>query len=317
VLLSNNFFLIMASAVGIFASYIQELYIRRAYIYTQLLTEEKERSEFLLDEARAASHAKSEFLAIVSHELRTPLNAIIGFSEFLKMEMFGPLGSARYKSYAEDIHASGEHLLGVIGDILDLSKAEANKLDVNEEEVFLGAAVGGCLRMFRSKAAGEGVRLSTHLGPWPVLRADERLVKQLMINLISNAIKFTPAGGEVSISTTWEDDGGCVLTVRDTGIGIAEEDIPKVLEPFAQVESATARSHEGLGLGLPLVKKIIDLHGGSLEIKSRLGTGTTVTIRFPEERVLSWESEKPEKPKKVEEPEELEKPERITLSGTG
>jgi signal transduction histidine kinase len=294
VLLSNDFFLVMASAVGIFASYIQEIYIRRAFVYTQLLTEEKERSEALLEEARAASHAKSEFLAITSHELRTPLNAIIGFSEFLKMEMFGPLGSDRYKSYAEDIHDSGQHLLQVISDILDLSRSEANKLDITEEDVSLGAAVGGCLRMFRTKAAEEGVRLSTHQGPWPLLRADDRLVKQMLINLISNAIKFTPMGGEITLHVACDDDGGCAISVIDTGIGIAEHDIPKILEPFAQVESSYVRSHEGLGLGLPLVKKIIELHGGTLEIRSGLGMGTTATIRFPAYRVLSWESEQPE-----------------------
>jgi signal transduction histidine kinase len=295
-LLSNNFFLFMASAVGIFATYIQELYIRRAYVYTQLLTEEKERSEYLLREAQAASHAKSEFLAVVSHELRTPLNAIIGFSEFLKMEMFGPIGSARYKSYAEDIHSSGKHLLEVISDILDLSKAEANKLDVIEEEVHLRAAVNSCMRMLQSRATEGGVRLSTQVPSWALLRADERLVKQAIINLVNNAIKFTPSGGEVSVSVKCEDDGACAVSIHDTGIGIAEKDIPKVLEPFGQVESSHVRSHEGLGLGLPLVKKIIELHSGSLQIESRLGSGTTVTIRFPPERVLRWEAEQAEWP---------------------
>jgi signal transduction histidine kinase len=295
-LLSNNFFLFMASAVGIFATYIQELYIRRAYVYTQLLTEEKERSEYLLREAQAASHAKSEFLAVVSHELRTPLNAIIGFSEFLKMEMFGPIGSARYKSYAEDIHSSGKHLLEVISDILDLSKAEANKLDVIEEEVHLRTAVGSCMRMLQSRATEGGVRLSTQVPSWALLRADERLVKQAIINLVNNAIKFTPSGGEVSVSVKCEDDGACAVSVHDTGIGIAEDDIPKVLEPFGQVESSHVRSHEGLGLGLPLVKKIIELHSGSLRIESQLGSGTTVTVRFPPERVLRWEAEQAEWP---------------------
>jgi signal transduction histidine kinase len=152
------------------------------------------------------------------------------------------------------------------------------------------------MRMLQSRATEGGVRLSTQVSSWALLRADERLVKQALINLVNNAIKFTPSGGEVSVSVTCEDDGGCAVSVRDTGIGIAEDDIPKVLEPFGQVESSHVRSHEGLGLGLPLVKKIIDLHGGALQIESRLGSGTTATIHFPPERVLRWEAEQTQWP---------------------
>jgi len=286
-LISNNFFLVMATAVGVFASYIQELYIRRNWVATQLLTEEKERSEGLLAESQAANHAKSEFLAIVSHELRTPLNAIIGFSEFLKLEMFGPLGSGRYKAYAEDIYASGNHLLEIINDILDLSRAEANKLEVSEDEVMIGDVIDSCLRMLRTKAAEEGVRLSCDsTSIRPKLRADQRLVTQVLINLLSNAIKFTPRGGEVTVLLTMAEDGSCSLTVRDTGIGIAEEHIPRILEPFVQLESSQNRQHEGLGLGLPLVKRIMDLHEGGIEIVSAPNAGTSVTIRFPGTRVI-------------------------------
>jgi signal transduction histidine kinase len=286
--ISNNFFLIMASLVGIFSSYIQELYIRRNWISTQLLTREKERSEALLAESQAANHAKSEFLAIVSHELRTPLNAIIGFSEFLKMEMFGPLGSERYKSYAKDIYISGQHLLEIINDILDLSRAEANKLEISEDVFNLEGTIDTCMRMFLNKAAEEGVRLTWNNDVTALLHADKRLFTQVLINLISNAIKFTGRGGQIEVAMKEGPDGACQLSISDSGIGIAPEDITKVIEPFVQVESATSRHHDGLGLGLPLVNRIMKLHGGELIINSAIGKGTVVTAIFPPHRVSDW-----------------------------
>jgi two-component system cell cycle sensor histidine kinase PleC len=287
-LIANNFFLLMATLVGIFASYIQELYIRRNWISTELLTQEKERSENLLAESQAANHAKSEFLAIVSHELRTPLNAIIGFSEFLKMEMFGPLGSDRYRAYADDIYTSGQHLLQIINDILDLSRAEAKKLELSDEEFELDQVIDTCMRMFRTKAAEDGVRLSWRPGPSAILRADQRLITQVVINLLSNAIKFTGRGGEVVIWCEATDEEGCAIAVQDTGIGIASGDIPKIMEPFVQVESAISRHHEGLGLGLPLVKRIVERHGGEIAIDSTIGKGTKVTVRLPAARLSAW-----------------------------
>ena len=247
----------------------------------------------LLAESQAANHAKSEFLAIVSHELRTPLNAIIGFSEFMKMEMFGPLGSDRYREYAQDIHKSGKHLLQIISDILDLSRAEANKLILADEEISLQSITDSNLRMFRNLAAAEGLRLKFKSDSMPILRVDERMITQVVTNLLSNAIKFTGRGGEITVSVTQGPEGACLLSVRDTGIGIAEENISKVLEPFVQVENATSRNHDGLGLGLPLVKRIVDLHDGSLEITSRIGEGTTVTVMIPKERVIAWETTNP------------------------
>ena len=287
-LLSNNFFLISATGVGIFGSYIQDLYVRFNYVSTRLLIEEKGRSEQLLAESEAANHAKSEFLAVVSHELRTPLNAIIGFSEFLKMEMFGPLGSNRYKSYSEDIYRSGQHLLHIINDILDLSRAEANKLEVIEEKFNLGEMIDGCLRMFRNKAAEEGIRLSYKISEELNVQADQRLMNQVLINLLSNAVKFTASGGAITVTAFSDENDCCSIRVTDTGIGIAEENILRVLEPFIQVESATARSHEGLGLGLPLVKRIMSLHGGEVRIESTLGEGTTVTVTLPGWRRAEW-----------------------------
>jgi signal transduction histidine kinase len=286
-LTNNAFFLTVALGVAVFSSYALEFYIRRNFANTELLRREKERSEELLIKARAASDAKSEFLAVMSHELRTPLNAILGFSEVLKQEMFGSIGSERYRSYADDIHDSGKFLLNLINDILDLSKAESGKLTLSEEEVDPAEMLDRCLRMFREKAAKQGVRLALEIpDSTSLLYVDPRLLNQLLINLISNAVKFTQRGGAVAISVLDEGDAGCWFRVKDSGIGIAEEDIPKVIEPFVQVESAFSRQHAGTGLGLPLVKKIMELHGGDLDITSKLGAGTTVTARFPATRVI-------------------------------
>jgi len=286
-LTNNAFFLTVALGVAVASSYALEFYIRRNFANNELLRREKERSEELLIKAHAASDAKSEFLAVMSHELRTPLNAILGFSEVLKQEMFGSLGSDRYRSYADDIHDSGKFLLNLINDILDLSKAESGKLTLVEEEVDPAEVLNRCLRMFREKAAKQGVRLVLEIpDSIPQLRVDPRLLNQLLINLISNAVKFTTKGGSVVVSAADEGDAGYRIRVEDSGIGITKEDLPKVIEPFIQVESAFSRKHEGTGLGLPLVKKIVELHGGKLDIASELGVGTTVTACFPTARVI-------------------------------
>ncbi len=286
--LNNNFFLVVALMVGIFTSYTQELYIRQNFVNTQLLLKEKGRSDQLLDEARASSQAKTEFLAIMSHELRTPLNAILGFSEILKQQMFGPVGSEKYKGYIEDIYNSGSHLLSLITDILDLSKAETGRLSLREEVVNLTEVLDGCMRMFRGRAAEGGVRLRFDMPETPVrLQADPRLLRQSFINLISNAVKFTQKGGAVILSIAHSVDGGISVRIEDTGIGIAEKDIGKIFEPFVQVEAAYSRGYEGTGLGLPLAKKIMELHNGALDIESEIGLGTAITARFPARRVLN------------------------------
>jgi PAS domain S-box-containing protein len=239
------------------------------------------------DAAQIANRSKSEFLANMSHELRTPLNAIIGFSEVLKGELFGPLGSAQYAEYVADIFQSGTHLLDIINDILDVSKAEAGKLELHEEQVDLTAVVRSSLRLVKDRAAESSLRLETVLPDnLPSLLADERMVKQILINLLSNAVKFTPAGGTVSVIAE-AGDRGLELAVRDTGIGIAPENIDKVLEPFGQVDTAHNRTHQGTGLGLPLVKSLVKLHGGRLKIDSELGKGTTVTAHFEPGRLVS------------------------------
>jgi two-component system, cell cycle sensor histidine kinase PleC len=285
-LINNDFFLGTAVVVGIIWSYSQELYLRHNFINTHLLIFEKVRSERLSREAQAANHAKSEFLAAMSHELRTPLNAIIGFTEVMKLQIFGPVGSDRYMSYVDDIHNSGAHLLSIINDILDLAKAEANKLTLIEEQFDLCQIIDGCIRMFRDTAASQGVRLGFSMPrERPILRADLRLLRQVLINLVSNAIKFTLTGGSVTLSIQCNDEG-CRIKVEDTGIGIAHEDLDKILEPFVQVESAHSRKHGGTGLGLPLVKRIVELHGGTLELESEIGIGTRMTVSLPPERVL-------------------------------
>ena len=286
-LLSNNFFLCSAAAASIFTSYVQEYYIRLGFVSTEMLRREKARSDELLTHAEAASKAKSDFLAVMSHELRTPLNAILGFSEIMQQRMFGPIGSERYIGYVDDIHGTAKHLLGIITDILDLSKAEVGRLTLNEEEVDIIDVLDQCFRLLREKAVEQGLRVSLQRpADRPLLRIDSRLVKQVFINLIGNAIKFTQPGGAITASVERQADGSCSAHIADTGIGIAPADIGRVLEPFVQVESAFNRKHGGTGLGLPLAKKIMELHGGTLSLESAPGIGTRVTIIFPASRAV-------------------------------
>jgi len=243
------------------------------------------------EEAELANRSKSEFLANMSHELRTPLNAIIGFSEVIAKQLFGPVGSERYGDYAKDIYDSGVHLLDIINDILDVSKAEAGKLDLHETVVELGASAEAALRLLKERAAAGHVNLSAiATASMPPILADERIIKQILINLLSNAVKFTPAGGSVTLEVGIETNGELVILVRDTGIGIAEDDLPAVLSPFGQVESSLSRKHAGTGLGLPLVKSLAELHGGSFELQSIEGAGTTAIVRLPSKRVLDRET---------------------------
>ncbi len=236
--------------------------------------------------AEARDDAKSAFVANMSHELRTPLNAILGFSEIMTGQMFGPIGSERYRQYAQDIHDSGRHLLGVVNDVLDLSKIEASRFELSDEPVDLGSIARDVVRLVEARASGGGVHIRLHLPDLPRLMADPRLTRQLLLNLLINAVKFTPPGGEVAAVAHIEPAGALVLAVRDNGVGMRPEDIPRALEPFGRVQGGAAPASEGTGLGLPLCNKIAEAHQGSLAIESELGVGTTVTVRFPAERVL-------------------------------
>jgi len=234
-------------------------------------------------DVRAASQAKSEFLANMSHELRTPLNAIIGFAEIMESELVGPLGSPQYVGYAKDVRESGQYLLELINDILDLSKIEAGQLEANLEEVDLRKTVNVCLRMTKDQAdeAGLSLKFST-IEDVPVVRSNARMLRQIILNLLSNAIKFTPNGGQIDIDIGLDEvTGNVALLVKDTGIGIAQPDIARVMRPFEQVESAQGELHRGTGLGLPMAKSLVELLGGEFKIASDIDVGTVVNVLLP------------------------------------
>jgi len=237
--------------------------------------------------AEAASRAKTAFLANISHELRTPLNAIIGFSELMLNGARGPIGNADYRGYLKDIFDAGTDLLRLINEILDLSKAEAGKLELLEDTVDVVSVVRAVTRLVGPKADAAGLTLETNLPDTPPLLFCDRLkVKQILLNLLSNAVKFTEAGGKITVTMGTDPERGLFFAVRDSGIGIAPEDIPRVLQPFVQVDSALNRSHNGTGLGLPLAAAMVELHGGKLAIESEPGQGTTATAFFPAVRIV-------------------------------
>lgn len=230
--------------------------------------------------AEEANRSKSEFLANMSHELRTPLNAINGFSEIMAGEMFGPLGHERYQDYVGDILSSGQHLLSLINDILDMSKIEAGKMQLQPEPLMPDEVIEQCVRIMRARAEEKQIKLTVDGDDLPQISADPRALKQVLLNLMSNAVKFTPEGGKVFVRGFHATDG-VVLQVADTGIGISAEDLPRVGRPFEQIESQHSKKHQGSGLGLALSKSLVEMHGGSLRIDSKLGEGTTVSFTLP------------------------------------
>ncbi len=223
----------------------------------------------------------------MSHELRTPLNAILGFSEVIKGELFGPVGNAQYKSYVEDIHNSGEHLLQLINEVLDLSRIEAGKHELAEEAIDLSSTVEDCCRLLELRATGRGLTIRTAFTEgMPRLWADERAVRQITLNLLSNAIKFTPQGAEITVKVGWTASGGQYLSVRDNGPGIPEDEIEVVLSTFGRGSQAIKNADQGSGLGLPIVKSLVELHGGAFRLKSRIREGTEALAIFPQNRVM-------------------------------
>lgn len=255
------------------------------------LIAELETAKSMSDEARRraeeANLAKSRFLASMSHELRTPLNAILGFSEVMSNEVLGPVGNDTYRDYIKDIHASGQHLLNLINEILDLSRIEAGRYQINEEPVSLVAVADECCHMISMKARNRQITVNRYFEEnMPRLFADERSVRQIILNILSNAVKFTPSSGEVNIYVGWTAGGGQYVKVKDNGPGIAPEEIPVVLSAFGQGSIAIKSAEQGTGLGLPIVQALLHMHGGEFELKSRLREGTEAIAIFPRERVM-------------------------------
>lgn len=256
------------------------------------LIAELEQAKANSDEARRraeeANLAKSRFLATMSHELRTPLNAILGFSEVLKGELFGPHAVAAYRDYSNDIHSSGQHLLMLINEILDLSRVEAGRYELKEESVSLVNLAQDCRHLLKIRAEKRDIRLVESLEPsLPRIWADERAIRQILLNLLTNAIKFTPQGGQVTLKVGWTNAGGQYIAITDTGPGIPEAEIAVVMSPFGRGSVAQKNADEGSGLGLPIVKGLIELHGGQFTLKSKVREGTQAIVVFPPQRVMN------------------------------
>jgi two-component system cell cycle sensor histidine kinase PleC len=246
---------------------------QRSAELTEKYAEEKTRAE-------EANQAKSKFLANMSHELRTPLNAIIGFSEIMESGMFGPLGAEKYHEYCSDIRGSGQYLLEVINDILDMSKIEAGRIRLDFEDLNLDSLLGEAMRVVAARAQEKQLQLLARISPELGLRADRRALKQIVLNLLSNAVKFTPAGGRITVRGR-ASENRITLAIADTGIGIAKDALTRLGRPFEQVESQLTKSHQGSGLGLAISKSLVELHGGRMRIRSRLGKGTLVVVQLP------------------------------------
>jgi PAS domain S-box-containing protein len=258
-------------------------------VHLQQLVDEQTRDLIeARDAAEAASKVKSLFLGTMSHELRTPLNAIIGFTDAMKTEIFGPLNNTKYEGYVDLINHSGEHLLQLINDILDVSAIEAGELTIEEESVDIERTVFDCQALVQQRAAAAGICIFTKVpDDLPPLFIDERRIKQIVLNLLTNSIKFTDSGGHVNVECQLDKEGNLVISVKDDGVGMDEAGITTALAQFGQVENSLTRNHEGTGLGLPLTKSLVEMHDGRMEMESEAGKGTTVTLIFPASRLRS------------------------------
>lgn len=278
--------MIAGSIMAILVAVLLALFAQQNVVISRIVRLRTRELRQARDEAELASRAKTDFLANMSHELRTPLNAIIGFSEVLKSETFGPLDQeGRYKQYANHIFTSGHHLLRMINDILDVSKAEVGQIEIHDEEIVLDQLVQDAMTYVVESAKRNGLTLISEMpGDLPRLRADELRCRQILINLLSNAVKFTERGGSIAVGARLRGDARIELFVRDSGVGIAPENIQKALTEFGQIGNPHTRQDEGTGLGLPLAKRLAELHGAELNIASVIGQGTTVGVVFPRER---------------------------------
>jgi two-component system cell cycle sensor histidine kinase PleC len=280
------FFLILASRLNAATLAMLEFRAEKDMLIAELATA-KSISDESRRRAEEANLAKSRFLATMSHELRTPLNAILGFSEIIHKELLGPVGHPNYKDYVNDIHTSGQHLLTLINEILDLSRIEAGRYELNEEPVNLLSVVIECQRLLQLKATSKNITIvEDYTRDLPRLWGDERAIRQVALNLLSNAIKFTPNGGEIRLKVGWSEGGGQFLSVRDNGPGIPEAEIPIVLSSFGQGSLAIKSAERGAGLGLSIVQALMQTHGGRFDLKTKLREGTEVIATFPQSRVM-------------------------------
>jgi two-component system cell cycle sensor histidine kinase PleC len=283
---AQTYFVVLANRLHVTTVNSLEYRAQKDALFVQL-EEAKANSDEARKRAEEANLAKSRFLATMSHELRTPLNAILGFSEVMKGEIFGAHTNPSYREYSNDIHQSGQHLLTLINEILDLSRIEAGRYELKEEAVNIAHIVDDCRHMLALRAKAKGQTVSLRIEPeLPRLWADERAVRQIVLNLLSNAIKFTPQGGDITIKAGWTASGGQYVSVKDTGPGIPEDEIPVVLSSFGRGSLAIKTAEQGSGLGLPIVKGLVDLHGGHFVLKSKPREGTEVIVTFPSERVM-------------------------------
>jgi signal transduction histidine kinase len=259
------------------------------------ITDLKQRQEDLSSQqqrADSANRAKTDFLLTMSHELRTPLNAIMGFSEVMKQQLRGPLGDERYVDYAKDIYDSASHLLAVINNILDISRIEAGRLELDEQAVVIGDEITKALRQLEDEARNVYVTLASDVEKdLPLLLGDTNKIRQIVINLVGNAVRYMPDSGTVTVRACRDEDGGIVLAVEDDGAGMTAEDVERVISPFVRLSNPMVRAHDGTGLGLPLVKALVELHGGIFRLTSRPGKGTTAISVFPKSRVIEPETQ--------------------------